>query len=175
MGFLKRKRVHIQNTVMGNSGSKSGRQQQCGNVISQLCSINSGRRWTKDSHPSISLCYMGMFSYMRIRLLPPKHLKHSILPLQPSPSARCTLLSEPCLSKSTCSTMQSPITHTHTHTQQDQHARQHVVPHPSLWRCNPGVVHQIPSIWTIQHIDTPPPTTINQNGWQAQGTGFTVT
>lgn len=50
--------------------------------------------------------------------------------------------------------------HTHTHTPQ------HVAPHPSSWRCNSGVVHQIPSIWSIQHFITLL-YCHQSNGWQA--------
>lgn len=55
----------------------------------------------------------------------------------------------------------------HTYTQPDQHAWQHVAPHPSSWRCNSGVVHQIPSIWSIQHFITLL-YCHQSNGWQAQ-------
>lgn len=47
------------------------------------------------------------------------------------------------------------------------HTRQHVAPHPSSWRCNSGVVHQIPSIWSIQHFITLL-YCHQSNGWQAQ-------
>lgn len=54
-----------------------------------------------------------------------------------------------------------------TLTHPDQHAWQHVAPHPSSWRCNSGVVHQIPSIWSIQHFITLL-YCHQSNGWQAQ-------
>lgn len=62
----------------------------------------------------------------------------------------------------------------HTYTPPDQHAWQHVAPHPSSWRCNSWVVHQIPSIWSIQHFITLL-YCHQSNGWQAQSTDFPVT
>lgn len=97
----------------------------------------------EDSRPSISPCAT--------------HLRHGFFLPAIAVKACCSYLSEPSpalLLKNTCSSRPCGAP-SHTHSP-DQHARQHVAPHPSLWRCNPGVVHQIPSIWTTRHINTPP-------------------
>lgn len=45
---------------------------------------------------------------------------------------------------------------------------------PPLWRCNAGTVHQIPSIWASQHINTPPHW-FQSNWQQTRGAGLTWT
>lgn len=70
----------------------------------------------------------------------------------------CSYLSELSpASQNTCSTRPCEVS---------THTPQHVAPHPSSWRCNSGVVHQIPSIWSIQHFITLL-YCHQSNGWQA--------
>lgn len=85
----------------------------------QLCSINSGRRWTKDSRPSISLCYEHTLLHEYLPSCRRKHLQHALPAPQPSPSACCKLpvRAQPCpTSKKHLfqSPMQSSVSHTHT-------------------------------------------------------------
>lgn len=79
-------------------------------------------------------------------------------PAQSAP-LQLPIRAQPCFSKHL---LYSPMWGFHTHT----HTPQHVAPHPSSWRCNSGVVHQIPSIWSIQHFITLL-YCHQSNGWQA--------
>lgn len=103
--------------------------------------------------PSILLC--GEQS-------PLKNISSSVAPppsnhRQPA-AATCQSWALPCFSKTPVLVRPPPHPPQNSRRRHipDQHARQHVVPHPSSRRCNSGVVHQIPSTRAIQRINTSP-------------------